>query len=216
MNSGSSASISSGSQSAETRRHGSWYQTSRPSLPGDLAAGAAHDDAGVHAGTSGTRQRLVGVAFSGTLRPPRTPSSAVITHLALGVVDAVGERVGREAAEDDGVHRADARAGQHRVGRLGDHRQVDADPVALLDAAGLQHVGELADLGVQLAIGDLRSSFGSSPSQMIAVWSPRSRGGGRGSCSRDVERAVLEPFDAQDHLNGSDLNSQNCMPYPLL
>ena len=34
--------------------------------------------------------------------------------LALGVVDPVGERVSGEAAEDDRVRRADARAGQER------------------------------------------------------------------------------------------------------
>ncbi len=31
-----------------------------------------------------------------------------------GVAPPVGERLGREAAEDDRVHRADARARQHR------------------------------------------------------------------------------------------------------
>jgi hypothetical protein len=58
--------------------------------------------------------------------------------------------VGREAAEDDRMDRADARAGQHRIGRLGDHRHVDGDAVALLDAVLLQHVGEAADMLVQL------------------------------------------------------------------
>ncbi len=50
---------------------------------------------------------------------------------------------------------ADAGAGQHRHRDLGDHRQVDRDPVALLDAPGLQHIGEPADRLVQLAIGDV-------------------------------------------------------------
>ena len=37
---------------------------------------------------------------------------------------------------------APMRAGEHRHGHLGDHRQVDAHHVARLDAAVLQHVGE--------------------------------------------------------------------------
>ncbi len=46
----------------------------------------------------------------------------------------------REAAEDDVVRRADARAGEHRDDDLGDHRQVDPDDVALLDALVAQGV----------------------------------------------------------------------------
>ena len=72
----------------------------------------------------------------------------------FAVLDPAGQRIGREAAEHDRVDRADPGAGEHREGSLGDHRQVDGDPVALLDAMRLQHVGEAADLGVQLAVGD--------------------------------------------------------------
>ena len=53
------------------------------------------------------------------------------------------------------MHGANARAGQHGIGRFRDHRQVERDAVALLDAVLLHHVGELADLFVQFAIGDL-------------------------------------------------------------
>jgi hypothetical protein len=63
-------------------------------------------------------------------------------HLGLGVVDAGGELLGGEAAEDDGVHRADAGAGEHGDQRLGDHRHVDDDPVALADAVLDQRAGE--------------------------------------------------------------------------
>jgi hypothetical protein len=50
---------------------------------------------------------------------------------------------------------ADARASQHGDGDLGDHRQVDGHPVALLDPERFQPVGEAADPFVQIAIGDL-------------------------------------------------------------
>ena len=66
--------------------------------------------------------------------------------LQAGVVDAVAEAVGAEAAEDDRVDRPDPRAGQHGHGQLQHHAQVDAHAVALLNAHALQHVGELARL----------------------------------------------------------------------
>ena len=63
----------------------------------------------------------------------------------LRVVDAVAQRLGAEAAEDDAVHRADARAGQHRNRELRDQRHVDARRGRpCLTPSDLQHVGELA------------------------------------------------------------------------
>ena len=69
-----------------------------------------------------------------TLRPRRHPPSAVMSDLGAGVVDAVGQRLGREAPEDDGERRPDPGAGEHRDGQLGDHGHVDRDSVAGLDA----------------------------------------------------------------------------------
>ena len=75
-------------------------------------------------------------------------------ELRLRVVDAVAQRLGREPAEDDGVRRADARAGEHGDGQLGDHRHVDGDPVAGLDAQLEQGVGGLRDLALEVGVGD--------------------------------------------------------------
>src|ERR671935_705563 len=90
---------------------------------------------------------------------------------------------------------ADARAGEHRVQRLGDHGQIDRDPVALRDVAVAQDIGEFADFVVQLAIGDVLGLRG-------VVTLPDDRGliGARGEVPvdavvGDVEDAVLEPFD---------------------
>jgi len=76
-------------------------------------------------------------------------------HLAAGVEDPVAQRRGREAAEHDGVHGADARTRQHGKRGLGDHRHVDAHAVAALHAVRQQHVREPAHLVLELAIGDL-------------------------------------------------------------
>ncbi len=72
-----------------------------------------------------------------------------------GVEDAVADRLGAEAAEDDGMDRADAGAGEHGVGQLGDHRHVDADPVAPAHAVVAEDVGDPADLVFELAVGDV-------------------------------------------------------------
>mmetsp|Transcript_40474 Transcript_40474/g.104742 ORF Transcript_40474/g.104742 Transcript_40474/m.104742 type:complete len:234 (+) Transcript_40474:820-1521(+) len=51
-----------------------------------------------------------------------------------GIHQAVGEGLRREAAEDDRVHRTDARARQHRQRQLADHRHEEGDAVAGLHA----------------------------------------------------------------------------------
>ena len=80
--------------------------------------------------------------------------------VGLAILDAAGERVRREAAEHHGMHRADARAGEHGVGRLRDHRHIDGDAVAFLDVAVAQHIGEAADLIVQFLVGDFLGFLG--------------------------------------------------------
>ncbi len=95
------------------------------------------------------------VFLRGMRLPPRSPSLAVTTIAAAGVHDPVAKGLGAEAAEDDGVHRADPRAGEHRVGEGRDHGHVDADPVSLPDAVAQQHVGHPADVVLQLPVGDV-------------------------------------------------------------
>ncbi len=52
----------------------------------------------------------------------------------LLIADAIDHRIGAEAAENDRMHRPDARAGQHRHRQLGHHSHVNGNPVALLNA----------------------------------------------------------------------------------
>src|SRR5207249_7517497 len=58
------------------------------------------------------------------------------------------------AAEDDVVGGADAGAREHGHRRFRDHRHVDPDAVAGLDAEPLEHVREPADLPQQLRVGE--------------------------------------------------------------
>ena len=75
-------------------------------------------------------------------------------HLGLRVVDPSRERLGRKAPKDDGERRADAGAGEHRGGKLGDHWHVDRDPVALPHAELLERVRAARRLVQQVLVGD--------------------------------------------------------------
>ena len=135
----------------------SWYQWSRPSV---IGISASSPDAPVRCTT--TTSVIDGVSAERDVRRRLeqrglAPAPAAVggdEHLRLGVVDAVGQRVGREPAEHDRVGGADPGAGQQGHRQLGDHRHVDGDPVALLDAEALQRVGEALHLGQQVGVGD--------------------------------------------------------------
>ncbi len=71
-----------------------------------------------------------------------------------GIVDPGCQLGRRETAEDDRVHRADPRTGEHGDDGLRDHRHVDDDPVALDHAQRGQRPGEAGHLVEQLGIGE--------------------------------------------------------------
>ncbi|MNZ61758.1 hypothetical protein D3C78_798590 [compost metagenome] len=73
---------------------------------------------------------------------------------AVSVEDAVAQGVRGETAEHHRVHCADAGTGKHGVGCLGNHRHVDAHAVAFFHATAFQHVGQAADVFMQLFVGD--------------------------------------------------------------
>lgn len=70
------------------------------------------------------------------------PAGSGEHQLRRGVVDAQGQLVGSEATEHHRMHRAQARAGEHRHGRLRHHRHVDDHPVTLADPEGPQGAGQ--------------------------------------------------------------------------
>ncbi len=128
---------------------------------GDVAIRSCHQTSSASQGTgSPVRRRHDDVLDAGRERdrpgrrspsaapcpPLRQPSSCVIRRLRAGVAQALGERLGREAAEHDDVRRPDPGAGEHRDRQLRDHPHVDPDPVALADAELPEPVGEPADL----------------------------------------------------------------------
>ena len=194
MKSGSSALIGSGGQSAGTSAASSCSQWSRPV---SQATSPPVWRTTRHLTSCGQcSSALLTLVLSAVTLPPRGRLVGGDHRARVAVVDAVGERVRGEAGEDDGVDGADAGAGQHGEGGLGDHRQVDDHAVALADAEALEHVGHAADFGVKLAVGDVPGRLGG------VVGLPEDGGlvAALGEVAvdavdRGVEDAVLEPAD---------------------
>ena len=116
-----------------------------------------------HFSTVGDFSRARSVfCFSGTCLPRRQPASAVIISLA----EASLLRSAMASAENPPKTTewtAPIRAGQHGDGKLGNHRHVQRDHVALADAQRLEHVGELAHFRVQHLVGE---HAGSRPARL--------------------------------------------------
>ena len=81
-------------------------------------------------------------------------------HATAGVGGAQTASLSAKSAEHDGVHDAQARAGKHGDGQLGDHRQVNRHAVAGFQACEIaqQRSGFVHAL-VELLIGDDRIGF---------------------------------------------------------
>ena len=75
-------------------------------------------------------------------------------HGCSAVGEAVFDAFAAEAAEDDAVHRADARASEHGDGRFGNVRHVNEHAIALLASIALEDIRENADFAVKLLIGE--------------------------------------------------------------
>ena len=121
-------------------------------VPRHVLAGAPHHQDLLHFGRSGdcfVHRRLERAGRAAAVAPVGRDDEVRIT-----VEDAAAQRVGGEAAEDHGVRRPQAGAGQHGHHRLGDHGHVDGDLVARLHPQLDQGVGRLADRGQQVRIGD--------------------------------------------------------------
>jgi hypothetical protein len=136
MNSGSSAFIGSGGQSADA-----------------LSTGALD-----HEGLDGVANLFKGRIDVGLQRHSAATAQALIgghNQLCLTAIDTVGQSVWRKAAENDGMDGTDASAGQHGIGGLRDHRQIENDAIALANAHVLVGIGQFADLLVELIVGDV-------------------------------------------------------------
>ncbi len=128
-------------------------------LPIEVAAGhelglpgrALHDDA-LSRFVCGERDGVVQQRLVVDDSPRLDAAGCRYDHFRLRVVDAHRELVGGEPAEHHRVHRAKARARQHRDHRLGNHGHIDKDAIAFADALGREHAGEVRHLVPKLAV----------------------------------------------------------------
>ena len=161
---------------------------------GNLAAGAFDDK---HFGVMCDRlKRLVAIDLEGRVLAAARGLVGRDHDLGLRPVHPRRKRVGGEAREDNGMDRPDARAGQHGIGRLRDHRDVKHHAVAFADAHFFQDIGEFTDMRVQLLVGDvLGLAVGviglPDDGRLIATL----RQMAVDAIGSHVQRAVLIPFD---------------------
>ena len=81
-------------------------------------------------------------------------------HAAAGIGSAQTASLAAESAENDGMHDAQARAGQHGDGQLGNHGHVNGDAVAGFQSRKVtQKSRGFVHAPVQLLIGDGRGGF---------------------------------------------------------
>src|SRR5438552_2546774 len=100
----------------------------------------------------------IGVAFVIDPLSVAIVAVSVDKDAAAGIGGAEAAGFAAEAAEDDGMNNAEAGAGEHGDGKLGNHRHVNGDAVAGFEAAEIaEHGGGFVYANVKLAIGeDLR------------------------------------------------------------
>ena len=157
-----------------------------------IGAGAGDDEDGFR---RRFLQRRVHIRLE---RNAATAAQALVggdNDVRLRILDPAGQRLGREAGEHHGMDGADAGAGQHGVGRLGDHGQIKRDAVALPRAVLLEHIGEAADLLVQFFISYVARERGvvALPDNGGLVLARRKMT--VDAIHRNIRRAVVEPFD---------------------
>src|SRR5947207_3028228 len=127
-----------------------------------------------------SRPSVIGISESSPDAPVRcTTTTSVIDGASASATSTVG---------------LSSAAWPRRHGQLGDHRHVDGDPVALLDAEAPEGVGEALHLGQEVGVGDRPGVAGLAlPVEGDLVAPPRVDVAVE-AVLRDVERAADEPL----------------------
>ena len=115
-------------------------------------AGAVHHDHVLNVVL--TRACLISVHLHGNDLAAAVLAVGGDENLRAGVFHAELQRLGGETTEDEGVDRANTRAGQGENNGFGNDGQVDDHTVTLAHAQGQQAVRCLRDAALQLGVGD--------------------------------------------------------------
>ena len=126
-------------------------------IPRHIATGAA-DHQGFHAIGTGF-QRLIGIGFQRGIATATRRFVRSDHDFRLRAIHPCRQSVRRESCENNRMDRADAGTGQHRIGGLRDHRDIENDTVAFADAHVLKNIGHATRIVMQLLIGDVLGSF---------------------------------------------------------
>ncbi len=161
-----------------------------------LGAGAPEHHAMHDRGAS--LERLVDVGLERYLLSAAPSAVGRDAHLGLGIIDTVDQRLGRKAAEDHRMDRADTSARQHRDHRLGHQRHVDRDAIALLHAEALERVGRARDLARQHLVGQHAGVARLALPDERRLVAPRGGQMAVDAVVRRVELAVKEPLGERE------------------
>ena len=129
-------------------------------LPLNICARIAHDQNFLERCNAVNHCCSIDVRFE---RYPTTTTNTLVGRnddIRIAVNDTTGECIWREAPKDHRVNCPDTRAGQHRDGGLRNHWHVYSNPVALVNAYGLQDVGEAAYPAVKVGVADRKVAIG--------------------------------------------------------
>src|SRR5919201_3958399 len=118
----------------------------------DLVASALKDDDASDGGAAA--ERIIDIFFQ--RHNLATTIAAIRGDQSNGaaVGDPVANGIGAEPAENDRMHRANPRTGEHGYRRLWNIWQIDDNAITFADLVALQHVCESADFVVQLLISE--------------------------------------------------------------
>jgi hypothetical protein len=125
---------------------------------------------------AGFRERVVHVLLQRDDIPASESAIGGDDDARLGILDPINDRLAGKSAEDYRVRRAYPGAGEHCDGGFGDHRHVDGDAIAFLDAEGLQAVGEFAHIVQERAIGDAVNRSAAARAARFRLAFPEDRG----------------------------------------
>ena len=172
------------SRPARACEHASSQSRSRPGCELGLEHRPLQDDAALAACAS---TRSIAASSSGlyaTTRPGSMPHEAETTTFGFASSMRLASSFAAKPPKTTEWIGAEPRAREHRDHRLRDHRHVDDDPVAALDALRGERAGEARDRVAQLAVGERRRRAGDRGvvDQRELVGAACARRGGRARC----------------------------------
>ncbi len=164
--------------------------------PRHVLSGAADDEHVLD--RRDARDGLVGLRLGGDGRPAPVLPVARDEELRARVLDAEPQGLRGEAAEDERVHRADARDREGRDDRLDEHGKVDHDAVAGPDDERREGVGGAGHLLLEVAVGDRPTVAGLALEVQRDLRAASRRDVPVHAVGGDVEAAAREPGGGGD------------------